>query len=409
MMSARAIGIALLGGVAAFLAYAIVQNRIQAAYGSGVFPPDDPSEVRREIAFVADAVGATVTLIDIEARESLGRIDIAPDGRRVGLFRDPVQALIGQRIMDGNGINHAQDTDLSPDGRVLYVARGHLGDVVAVDLAASEIIWRTPVGGFRADHMTLSADGAQLYVSALISRRVDVIDARTGRITGRIPTGDFPHDNHLSADGARLYNAALGDMTKPEAERAAADRTGVGYPVTITDAASGEVIARHEFPAGVRPFAVTEDETRLYAQLSNTHAVIAYDLQRGEIIDRLDLPEAEGISEEDWDFEAPHHGLALSPDESLLCLAGRASDYAGLVAADGLALIATVPTGDAPSWSAITADGALCLTANTRSDDVSIIDLEARGEVARLPAGRGPKHITIGQVPVSVLAALSGD
>ena len=110
------------------------------------------------------------------------------------------------------------------------------------------------------------------------------------------------------------------------------------------------------------------------------------------------------MSEEDWDFEAPHHGLALTPDGARLCLAGRASDYAAIVAVPQLRLEATVDTGDAPSWSALSADGQTCILANTRSDDVSLVDMTRATEIARLPAGRGPKHITVGDIPVSVLS-----
>ena len=97
----------------------------------------------------------------------------------------------------------------------------------------------------------------------------------------------------------------------------------------------------------------------------------------------------------------------MTADETTLCLAGRASDYAALVATADLSLIKTIPTGDAPSWSAIDSEDRHCVVANTRSDDVSIIDLATQEEAARLPAGRGPKHVTIGQVPVRVLDAMS--
>ena len=131
------------------------------------------------------------------------------------------------------------------------------------------------------------------------------------------------------------------------------------------------------------------------------------DLARDLITDtskaRLDLPVDEGVSEEDWDFEAPHHGLALSHDETLLCLAGRASDYAAIVRTDDLSLVTTVDTGDAPSWAAISAGDRYCVLPNTRSGDVSIIDLENATEAARIPTGRGAKHVTIGQVAVSAL------
>lgn len=110
-------------------------------------------------------------------------------------------------------------------------------------------------------------------------------------------------------------------------------------------------IDRHRFPRGIRPFQFTADETPVSARLSNKHSIIAYNLFSRDIFDRIDLPVAEGVSEEDRDFEAPHHGLVRTPDGETLCAAGRASDYAALVAADGLELLATVPAGNAPNWS----------------------------------------------------------
>jgi hypothetical protein len=133
------------------------------------------------------------------------------------------------------------------------------------------------------------------------------------------------------------------------------------------------------------------------------------------------LPVKAGVTADDWDFEAPHHGLAMSPDGMMLCIAGRASDYAGLVSTIGLApgppveqpavkkltLLATLPVGDAPGWSEITADGQYCILTNTRSDDISIVSIAGRQEVARVKGGDGPKHITIASVPVSVLEKIA--
>ena len=89
---------------------------------------------------------------------------------------------------------------------------------------------------------------------------------------------------------------------------------------------------------------------RLYAQLSKQHAVIAYDLPSRKVVRRLELPVKKGVQVADWDFDAPHHGLALTEDGRTLCLAGRASDYAALVCAPELTLIARIPVGDAAGW-----------------------------------------------------------
>jgi DNA-binding beta-propeller fold protein YncE len=377
----------------------------EADFGAG--PRDaagPPAAPAREIAFVSNVVEGSVSLVDLEARRVLGALDIKPDGARVGFFRDPLQSFAQQRLEDGGGLNYAQDTDLSRDGTVLFVSRGHLGDVAAFDLASGALLWRTPVAGIRADHMTRSPDGRRLYVSALIRGGdvVEVLDAASGTRLGRFATGLWPHDVHTSRDGERVYAASLGDMQREPAARGEAANA---YEVTVVRAADLEVLARHRFDAGVRPFAVTAEETRLYAQLSNTHAVVAYDLAAREIALRRELPVAPGVRESDWDFEAPHHGLALTPDEETLCLAGRASDYAALVATADLSLLATVPVGDAPSWAALDAAGALCILANTRSDDVSLVSVARREEVARLTVGRAPKHVTVGRVPEAVLAA----
>ena len=121
---------------------------------------------------------------------------------------------------------------------------------------------------------------------------------------------------------------------------------------------------------------------------------------------RLELPVKPGVTVADWDFEAPHHGLALTDDGRTLCLAGRASDYAALVDARDLSLIATIPVGDGPGWAEVTHDGSVCLVTNTRAHDLSIISIASRSEVARVPMGKGPKHITMARLPPDVVVAV---
>ncbi|MEM8817651.1 MAG: serine/threonine protein kinase, partial [Pseudomonadota bacterium] len=295
-----------------------------------------------------------------------------------------------------------------PDGAVLYVARGHLGDVAAFDIASGEVIWRRAIPGIRADHMTLSPDGRRLYVSALTANVVVAIDAESGRITGDFATGTWPHDNHMSKDGKRIYNASIGDLRRTDLLGKPLDKHDEEDPrqflITVADAQTLEVLDEFPFAAGVRPFQLNTDESVAYLQLSNTHSIVSYDLNGRRIANRIDLPVNDGVQVHDWDFQAPHHGLALSPDGELLCAAGRASDYAAVVRAEDLSLLGTIAVGDAPSWSEITEGGDVCVVANTRSDDVSLVSLSGLNEIARLKTGDGPKHISIGRVPELVLA-----
>src|SRR5689334_17255144 len=74
----------------------------------------------REIAFIANAEGATVSLLDVAQQKIIATIDINPEKRVVQRPGTP---------------NYAQDTDVSADGATLYVSRGYMGDVAAFDIA----------------------------------------------------------------------------------------------------------------------------------------------------------------------------------------------------------------------------------------------------------------------------------
>jgi len=351
-------------------------------------------EASTEMAVVANAEEGTVAFVDVAARAIVARIDVNPERGK----------------SEGPGApNFAQDTDVSPDGRTLYVSRGYLGDVAAFDIASGRQVWRRSLNTARADHMTLTPDGRSLFVSALTDNRVYRISTGAGEITGHLVTGVYPHDNKVSKDGRWVFNSSIGPITslpRPPGAPQLTETPGYPFQLTVADADTLVVRDRIRLDNAFRPWRFSPDEKTLYAQLSNEHAVIAYDLAARKVLRRLELPVKAGVTVKDWDFEAPHHGLALTDDGGTLCLAGRASDYAALVKAPALTLIATIPVGDAPGWAEVADAGRACLIANTRSDDLSIISIATRAEIVRLPIGNGPKHITVAPIPASVIAAI---
>jgi DNA-binding beta-propeller fold protein YncE len=348
---------------------------------------------RTEIAFVANAEAGTVALVDVASRSVIGVLDINP----------------ARAERKGPGAtNYAQDTDVSPDGRTIYVSRGYLGDVAAFDLSSAKLLWQRSLNTGRADHMTITKDGRSVFVSALMDNRVYKLSASTGEINGHVITGVYPHDVKVSKDGHWLYNSSLGPLGSLPRSAAAAPLTetpGDPFQLTIADVQTLAVRDRIKLDNAFRPWQFSKDEQLIYAQRSNEHAVVTYDLASRKIIRRLELPVKPGVTSADWDFEAPHHGLALTEDGATLCLAARASDYAALVDTKELTLIATIPVGDAPGWAEVADEGRVCLIANTRSDDLSIISIPKRAEIARMPVGNGPKHITVARIPQAVIAA----
>jgi DNA-binding beta-propeller fold protein YncE len=354
---------------------------------------DQPQPPSVEVALVANAEAGTVALLDVAKRSVLGTIDVNP---------------AHEKSAGPGAPNYAQDTDVSPDGRTLYVSRGYVGDVAAFDMTSGKLLWRRLLDTGRADHMTLSPDGRNLFVSALMDNRVYKIATATSEITGHVVTGVYPHDNKVSRDGRRLYNTSIGPMASLPRTAGFPPLTETpGYPfqLTVANADTLETLDRIRLDFAIRPWQFTPDQKGLYAQLANEHVVVAYDVATRKVTRRLDLPVKPGVTVADFDFEAPHHGLALTEDGKTLCLAGRASDYAALVSAPDLKLIATIPAGDAPGWAETADNGRVCLIANTRSDDLSIISIPERKEIVRLPIGNGPKHITVAHLPASVVAA----
>jgi len=359
----------------------------------------------RPVMLVANAEGGTVSLVDPRRMRVVREIDVLPDGPRPGIADNPTQALLGQLVVEAaGGTNYAQDQDVSPDGRTLYVSRGHRGDVAAFDIASGDLLWKVAIPGVRSDHMTISDDGIRLYVSALTDKKVHVIDTRRRTIVDSFPTGQWPHDNHVSPDGSRIYNGSIGNIVLPAEARGADGESP--YQLTVVHANTLDRLRSYPFERGIRPYVITHDERTLYAQLSEFHGLVEFDLEDGRIIHELELPIDAGVTEADYDFEAPHHGLALTPDEQTLCAAGRASDYVALVRAKGLRPLATIEVDDAPGWAAIGPAGGRCFVVNTRADTLSVISIDGRREIRRLDAGDGPKQIEAARL---ARGAVAGD
>ena len=341
----------------------------------------------REIAFIANSSDGTVALLDVATRSIVGRIDINPARTRAS----------------GPGAaNYAQDTDVSPDGRTLYVSRGYLGDVAAFDIATGKLQWTAPLKTGRADHMTLTKDGRSLFVSAMFDNRIYRIDAATGRVSGHVVGGVYTHDNKISADGRLLYNTSIGaikGMPRPANAPPLTETPGAEFQVTVVDVATLQTRERIRTDEAIRPWDFAVDGKGMYAQVANKHEVVYFDLASKRITRRLELPVKPGITAADYDFEAPHHGLSITEDGRTLCVSSRSSDYAALVSAPDLKQLAVIPVGDGPGWAETADNGRLCLVTNTRSDDLSIISIAERREIARLPVGDGPKHVTIARIP----------
>jgi YVTN family beta-propeller protein len=388
-------------------------------------PPARPGTT--QVLFVANNWDGTADLVDQDSFEVLRRIDVVPDleERLAEIRSDPVRLgyYLGIQQLVGEGHDqYADDMFTSHDGRFLYVSRPSLADVVGLDLATEQIVWRFPMEGQRSDHMAISPDSTRLMVSDSTANKVHVLDAASGQKVGEFASGDSPHENNYSQDGSRVFHASIGLVYTP-ADRPLLDSTKGERYLQIVDTATleverydlGENLARREaavegepYPdsSAIRPMAISPDERTAYLQLSFFHGYVAYDLERHVITQVVSLPNlVPDVPREQYLLDSAHHGLALNPDGSRLCAAGTMSDYAAIVPVDDPGAAVLVEGVDTPYWSTNSGDGRLCFVSASGSDEVVVIDYASGREITRVPVGDHPQRMRLGVVRTELLAA----
>jgi DNA-binding beta-propeller fold protein YncE len=370
----------------------------------------------RPVLVVANNWDGTADIVDPKRYTRLKRINIIPDiaERMAEIQSDPVAYgyFLGIRQLVGEGHDqYVDDAFTSRNGRLVYVSRPSLADVVAISLRDGRIVWRVKIEGYRADHMAISPDGSRLLVSASTARKVHVIDTQAGRIVGEFPSGDQPHENNYSRDGRLIYHASIGTVFTPLDDPLFDDTKGDRW-FQIVDASTlqvlrrvdmGDKLAEHGYPnmsAAVRPMALTPDERYVYFQLSFLHGFVEYDLVEDRPLRIANLPlseKAQKMRRDEYLLDSAHHGLAMNPAGTKLCVAGTMSDYAAIVSRRSFAY-RLIGVGEKPYWATNSGDGKRCFVSVSGNDRVSVISYRTGEEVARIPVGDHPQRMRMGVI-----------
>jgi YVTN family beta-propeller protein len=351
----------------------------------------------------------------------VARLNIIPDidERMVEIITDPVRLGYFLAIRELVGEGHDQYVDdmfASKDGRLLVVSRPSLADVIGLDLNTGQIVWRFRVDGQRSDHMAMSPDGRRVAVSASTGNVVHILDTFTGQEVGRFESGDSPHENNYSADGRRIFHASIGLVYTP-ADQPQLDSTKGERYFQVVDTSTNQILERLDmgqklaeagYPnmsSAVRPMTLTRNERRVYFQVSFFHGFVEYDFTQDRVTRVANLPNlVPEVPREQYLLDSAHHGIAMSPDDRTLCVAGTMSDYAAMV--DRATFKYTlIQGGTKPYWSTNSADGRYCFVSWSGDDKISAIDYRTKAEVAQIPVGDHPQRMRIGNVTRAWLAA----
>jgi YVTN family beta-propeller protein len=375
----------------------------------------------QDILMVGNNWDGTADVVDAKTWKKIARLNIIPDReeRIAEINADPTRMgyfiAIRQLVGEGND-QFVDDAFTSPDGTVVYVSRPSFADVVAISLRTGKIVWRVPVEGYRADHMAISHGGTRLLVSASTARKVHVIDTKKGKIVANFDSGDQPHENNYSRDGKLIFHASIGTVYTAT-DDPALDATKGERLFEVVDARSykvlkrikmGEKLAEFGMPgmsSAVRPMALSPDERYVYFQLSFLHGFVEYDLKEDRVRRVAQLPiseKAAKLRRDEYLLDSAHHGLAMNPEGTKLCVAGTMSDYAAIVDRETFAA-KVLPLGQKPYWATNSADGKYCYVSFSGDDRVSVISYKTAKEVARITVGDHPQRMRVGKLRVGYL------
>ena len=385
----------------------------------------DPDPNTRHMMFVGNNWEGTADVIQPRGKfKHIARINVIPDleERMAEILLDPVRTgyFLGIRELVGEGNDqYVDDMFTSRDGRVLAVSRPSFRDVVGLDMASGEIIWRFVVDGQRSDHMDVSPDGKQVAVSASTGNVVHVLDIKTGEEVAKFASGDSPHEIVYTENGERLYHASIGLVYTPADDPLVDTTKGERY-FQVMDAKTYEMISRVDigekleeagYPnmsAAVRPMAVMANERFAYFQVSFFHGFVEYNLRKQKVRRLARLPlseEAAATPREQYLLDSAHHGLSLNGNENRLCVAGTMSDYAAIVSRKTFRYKLLKGKGTRPYWATTTENGKYCLVSWSGTDNVSVISFAKKKEIANIPVGDHPQRIRIGNVRRSWIKA----
>jgi DNA-binding beta-propeller fold protein YncE len=261
--------------------------------------------------------------------------------------------------------------------------------------------------------MGISKNGRRVLVSDSTANKVHAINTATGRSLGSFPSGDSPHENNFSKDGKRIYHASIGRVYTPTDDPDLGASKGAEY-FQIVNARTlkvikrlnmGEVLERAGYPdmsAAVRPMTLTPDERFVYFQVSFFHGFVEYDLKFQKVRRVATLPIAQHtqeISREDYLLDSAHHGIAMNPRGTKLCVAGTMSDYVAIVSRKTFRYrVIPLGIGAKPYWSTPSANGRYCFVSISGQDRVAVISYARERKIATFRVGDHPQRMRTGVV-----------
>jgi YVTN family beta-propeller protein len=268
---------------------------------------------------------------------------------------------------------------VSADGQRFFSSIESDQKLLVIDTGTDQVVRSIPLSGL-PNQCAVTPDGKYVGVPIRGGDSVDIVDVAQGRVVKNLPV-KVPHNCYNARCNDHLFVTSMGDRK-----------------VNLIALKSLSYVAEISVGGVPRPLAVTHDERTMYCALSDLHGFVIADIPQRTVVQTVELPPLpDGVQ-----FPVPHtptHGLELTPDERELWVTSCGTDTLYVFDTSSKQIVGKVGVGSGPNWVTFSPDGRYCCVSNVLSDDVSIIRVAERREVARVKVGSQPKRLVAAQVP----------
>ncbi len=303
-------------------------------------------------------------------------------GDDVSLIDPATNKVVG--TIKGIEVNHGAAA--APDGSKFYISNESRSTLEIVDAKTLKIIKSVPLTA-HPNNISISKDGKRVYVAIVRAPGyVDVIDTASQERVKTIPIKGGVHNTYVTPDGQWVVAGSI-----------------PGKTITVINQKTEEIAWVMEMDLGIRPMAFTtnaDGSTKwILVQLSDFNGFAVVDFATHKELQRITLPELPAGKAKYMFGGNESHGMAVTPDQKTLVVNSRLNSSVYLYSLPDLKLQASIEVGKSPDWVTLTPDGKMAYVACAAADSVSVVDIAAKREVAKIHVGQVPKRNSTAILP----------
>jgi len=289
---------------------------------------------------------------------------------------DPVTNKVVGTI-HGIEVNHGAAA--APDGSRYYISNEGNSTLDIVDQKTLKVTRSIKLTG-HPNNIAISKDGKRVYVSiAVAPGAVDVIDTASQERAKTIPVKGAVHNTYVTPDGKYVVAGSI-----------------AGKTITVIDQKTEEPVWTMTMDLGIRPMAFNTNPNGstkwIFVQLSGYNGFAVVDVETRKELQRIKLPDLPPGKSTYPVGGNESHGMAVTADGKTLVVNSRLNSSIYMYSLPDLKLLGSTEVGKSPDWVTLTPDGKMAYVACAASNYVSVVDIKAMKEVARIKVGEVPKR-----------------